>query len=95
MSQQEITADNWTFCHYKADKLKAFISFGASPGILDDSFIYWATIMDEEQNELHQSEFSEVNAACDFINKKYTNLWDFVDARTKKSEDGCSSCSAH
>ena len=95
MTSQVITEQNWTFCHYKANSLKAFISFGASPDILDDSFLYMSTVLDQDQNEVFQREFNNVNDACHFINNKYSDIWDFIDARSKKSEGGCSSCAAH
>jgi hypothetical protein len=95
MANTMINADNWTYTHYKATDMKAFISFGASADILDDSFIYMTTILDSENNEIFQKDFSTVDDACHFINNKYSNLWDFVDARSTKKEGGCSSCTAH
>ena len=91
----DINQENWTYTHYKAKELKAFISFGASADILDDQFIYYATVTDSEHNDVLQEEFPTINAACDFLNKKYSNLWDFIDARVSKKDGGCSSCVAH
>jgi hypothetical protein len=75
--------------------MRAFISFGASADILDDSFIYMTTVLDEDNNEILQEDFATVDDACHFINSKYSDLWDFVDARSTIKEGGCSSCSAH
>lgn len=90
-----INNENWTHSHYKAKNLKAMITFGASPEILDDSFLYFATVLDEEHNEVHQSEFDNLDAACHFINNKYLDTWEFVDAQAPKKEGGCSTCVAH
>lgn len=95
MDNNRVNSDNWTFCHFKANDLKAFISFGASPDILDDTFLYMATVVDSEHNEVFQKEFTQVDLACDYLNNKYSDLWDFVDARAPKKEGGCSTCVAH
>jgi DNA-binding Xre family transcriptional regulator len=54
-----------------------------------------ATIMDTNENEILQKDFKTINAVCDFLNNKYSDLWDFVDARVAKKEGGCDSCAAH
>ena len=95
MNNNTINQENWTYCHYKAKNLKALITFGASPDILDDSFLYFTTVLDEEHNEVFQAEFNSIDSACYFINKKYIDTWDFIDARAPKKEGGCSTCVAH
>lgn len=95
MNNNTINTDNWTFCHFKAKNLKALITFGASPSILDDSFQYYTTVLDEDHNEVFQAEFSSLDDACSYINNKYGEIWNFVDSRVKKSEGGCSTCVAH
>lgn len=95
MESNTINTDNWSFCHYKAKNLKALITFGASPSILDDSFQYYTTVLDEEHNEVFQAEFNDLQEACNYINNKYSDIWNFTDSRVKKSADGCSTCVAH
>ncbi len=91
----EINKTNWNFCQYKNDNLKAIISFGASPDILDDSFNYYVTVLDDENNEVFQEEFQTVDAACQSINHKYSDVWEFSDLSQKNNSGGCDSCSAH
>ena len=95
MEFKAINSDNWTTCHYKAKNLKALITFGASPDILDDGFQYYATVLDQEHNEVFQAEFNDITTACSYLNTKYSDIWDFIDQRMKKSEGGCSTCVAH
>lgn len=90
-----ITEENWTYCQYKSNDLTAFISFGASPDILDDSFQYYVTILDAHNNEVFQQEFPSIGAACQNINQKYAGLWDLHDSLRPKKEGGCSTCIAH
>jgi hypothetical protein len=96
MDFNTVTAENWNFCQYKSDELKAFISLGASPDILDNKFTYFVTVLDEHNNELQQDEFDDINAACHFINNKYSQIWDFNNLSVKESSgSGCGSCVAH
>jgi hypothetical protein len=95
MAKTLINADNWTYTHYKAADMKAFISFGAPADLVDDSFIYMTTILDNENNEIFQKDFNQIDEACHFINSRYSEIWDFVDARATKKEGGCDSCAAH
>ncbi len=90
-----INEQNWTYTHYKATDFKAFVSIGGAPELADDDFIYMATIIDTNENEILQKDFKSIDAACDFLNSKYSDLWDFVDARVAKKEGGCDSCAAH
>lgn len=91
----EITPQNWTHCSFSHENLRAMITFGASPDILDDSFVYYVTVLDEDNNEVFQKEFETIGLACDYINSKYTDLWEMTDALTPKKEGGCSTCVAH
>lgn len=91
----QITPNNWTHCSYTNGQLKAVITFGASPDILDDSFIYYVTVMDDNNNEVFQTEFSALEHACEYINAKYGDIWQSADALKPKKEGGCSTCVAH
>jgi len=92
---KQITEENWTYTHYKATDFKAFVSIGGSPELGSDGFIYMATILDSNENEVLQKDFESINAVCNFLNTKYSDLWDFIDARVAKKEGGCDSCAAH
>lgn len=92
-----ITTENWTYSHYANNNLKAIISFGASPtdsGICEE---YFATVIDEEGKDIFQKQFQELKNACDYINGRYQEIWDFVDATnlTSSKEGGCATCVAH
>lgn len=97
----KITPENWTFCHYSrpgADSSKrAMITFGAVPDILEDKFVYYLTVMDQDDELLYQEEFYDLSQACHALNAKYQDLWDLVDATKKSSKGagGCDSCVAH
>jgi hypothetical protein len=91
----QVHKDNWNFCHYKNNNLTALVSFGASPEILEDKFIYYVSVIDEESNELFQQEFDQVESACSFINDKYSEFWDFNDLSINTDTGGCGSCAAH
>ena len=88
------TPDNWNVRQYRHNEQFAIISLVADPGILDSSFTYCVTMLDDDHNELAQTSFQNIDDACRYINEQYKELWDFKDLRLKKS-DGCSSCVAH
>lgn len=91
----QFNATNWNHCQYLNGENKAIISIAASPGILDDQFSYLVTVLDAENNEIFQRDFLKVDAACHFINTKYSEFWDFEDLSISKDTGGCSSCVAH
>ncbi|MBI99618.1 MAG: hypothetical protein CME67_00180 [Halobacteriovoraceae bacterium] len=91
----KITPENWTFCSFSHEELKAIITFGASPDILDDSFVYYVTVLDQDNNEVYQKEFFSIEMACDHINAKYSNIWEITDATRPTKSGGCSTCIAH
>lgn len=90
-----ITPENWTHCSFKNGNLKAVITFGASPDILDDSFVYYVTVLDEDNNEVFQKEFSVIDKACSYINARYSDVWELSDALKSTKEGGCATCIAH
>jgi hypothetical protein len=96
MNRNLINSDNWTFCHYASEQLKAVITFGASPDTSEKEFDYYVTVVDEDNTEVFQKEFNKLDIACKYINQRYSDIWDFVDATaaTKKA-GGCSTCVAH
>lgn len=96
MFGNRITTQNWNHTHYNSNNLKAIVSIGASPEIPEKDFIYFVTVIDENNNELLQEEFMTDEKACSYINTKYQNIWDFIDLTADKtSESGCSTCVAH
>lgn len=96
MGENLINSDNWTFCHYASNNKKAVITFGASPDMPEDNFEYYVTVVDEDNNELFQKDFSKLDVACKYINQRYQDIWDFVDATSNaKKAGGCSTCVAH
>ena len=70
-----ITNENWTHTSYKNENLNALITFGSAPDILDDRFTYYLTVLDHEQNEVYQEEFTTLDNACSQINKKYLDYF--------------------
>lgn len=94
--ETKINSENWTYTSYTDEDLEAFISFGCDPDILSDKFLYFATIIDSEQNEVFQKEFNSLDAACDYLNSKYSSFWDFNNKlNPNKGKSGCSTCIAH
>jgi hypothetical protein len=90
-----ITANNWNYCYYSAKEHKSFISLAASPEDTENLF-YCVTLTDINEHELEQFEFTDLKAACAFINNNY-QAWDFKDLTVKDGEKtgSCSSCQAH
>lgn len=86
-----VTPDNWTFCHYKLNEKRSSISIGADTK--SDEFIYFVSVLDSEDRDIFQKEFSDLNVACQYINQNY-NDWSFVN-QLKNDDGGCSTCSAH
>ncbi|MEX0798614.1 MAG: hypothetical protein WEB87_01110 [Bacteriovoracaceae bacterium] len=91
----EITSENWTHCSYAHGNLKAMITFGGSPDILEYTFIYYVTVLDQDNNEVFQKEFQSLDDACRHINIKYSNMWKLENAIKPKKAGGCSTCIAH
>lgn len=90
----KITSENWTHCSFTHENLKAMITFGASPDNLE-SFTYYVTVLDQDNNEVFQKEFTSLDDACDHMNQKYLNLWKYENALKPKKAGGCSTCIAH
>jgi hypothetical protein len=90
-----INSDNWNFSRFQNEKYTAMISLGADPDTSD--FLYYLTVMDnEEEFDLHQEVFSELEPALNAINRKYAGFWEFKDlSQGSKKSGGCSTCVAH
>lgn len=96
MIKNLINSDNWTFCHYASKDAKAVITIGSSPELEEDQFEYFVTVIDEDNNEIFQKDFLKLEVACAYINQRYKDMWNFVDATAKVKQDGgCSTCVAH
>lgn len=95
-ANRKISPDNWTHTQYALDNLRALISFGADYK-RPDELIYFATLLDQDDQEVFQADFTSLQAACDYINLRYENEWPIVDllAPPKGKEGGCASCVAH
>ena len=91
-----IHTENWTYCRYKNQDFKAFISFGATPeGMERDELEYYVTVLqgsEGEEREIFQKSFTSLGAACQYLNLSYGD-WELDDQTASKS--GCSSCAAH
>ena len=92
---QYFTPENWNHCQYLNETKKAIISFGANPSDSGEvNFIYYITILDEDNKEHFQSQYLDLDEACSSINTKFSELWEFKDLSAAPS-GGCSSCEAH
>ena len=80
---------------YKNASLQMIISLGA--GFSEESTVeveYLVTVLDENQNEVYQQGFKELELAIEFANDRYGS-WDFSELSNKSSDDGCGTCEAH
>ncbi len=88
-----VSPQNWTACRYEQGPFRAFISFGADPEHLERQlYLYFVTVTEGEDREIHQEEFTSLSAACETLNMRY-KTWNFIDQAAPKS--GCSTCVAH
>lgn len=92
-----INLENWTHCNYINNDFKAIISFGSGPELSDDEFEYFVTVIDKNNNEIHQDAFNDLELAINHANSKYSDIWEFNDELVKpeSSGGGCSTCVAH
>jgi hypothetical protein len=95
MQRKNFTLKNWNYSFFNSENFKALISVAAIPAQNDNvSYLYCPTVIDEDNNEIFQTEFESLLKAIDFINSKYGH-WAFVDPTVNSSDDGCGSCNAH
>ena len=53
-------------------------------------------MLDQDNNEIFQQEYNTLDAACDNINQKYAEFWEYYDlSKTAIPSGGCGSCVAH
>jgi hypothetical protein len=91
--QSAITPQNWTHTRYESGVFRAFISFGADPeSLAQGRYLYFLTLTEGEDKEIHQEVFPTLSEACIKANQKFSD-WQFIDQNAPKS--GCSSCVAH
>ncbi|MBY0515530.1 MAG: hypothetical protein K2P81_01385 [Bacteriovoracaceae bacterium] len=91
--QSIISPTNWTYCRFESGDFRAFVSFGADPETLAAGhYLYFVTVTEGEEREIHQEEHTTLSSACEALNKRYAD-WNFVDQSAPK--EGCSSCVAH
>lgn len=90
---QSVNTDNWTFCRYEKENFLAQITFGANPeSIAEDRLEYYVTVLQDEEKEIFQKEFTTLQDACLYLNASYSD-WNFVNQTAEKT--GCSTCAAH
>jgi hypothetical protein len=92
-----INHENWTYTQYTFDNLRAIISLGAELEGEDTSFCYFVTVLDDEEQEVFQQQFTSLDLACDYINKRYRGQWTYVDSNNPPTEKSgsCATCVAH
>ena len=86
-----VTPENWTYCFYKTEDLKAFISMAGVPAGDDTRINYVVTLTDKDHQEIFQSEFEGLEDAAGCLNERYGH-WEFFDAENPPQTDGCSTC---
>ncbi len=97
MRVTQINPENWTYSSYISEQLRAFITFGATPGLDEEPiFEYHVTLLTiEDTKEVFQKSFLDLGDAIDAINKNYGH-WEFTQENvTPRSESSCSTCQAH
>ncbi|EQC52599.1 hypothetical protein [Bacteriovorax sp. DB6_IX] len=82
---------NWNYSYYNSEFFKALISIVGTEKDGEFVQLYCPTVIDDQDTEVFQKDFEDLQEAIDFINKNYSH-WSFIDPARK---DGCSSCSAH
>ncbi len=91
--QSVITPSNWTACRFESGPYRAYVSFGADPeSLAQGRYLYFVTVTEGEEKEVHQETFLTLSEACAELNRKYAD-WSFVDQAAPK--EGCGSCVAH
>lgn len=88
----QITEENWGYCQYTKEELRAIVSCGASSS---ENLEYYMTVLDENDAEVFQASYPELTLAISAINDRFTAIWDFTDTTKPKKEGGCSTCVAH
>ena len=87
-----MTLENWTHGQYVKEEIRAIVSCGASAST---ELEYYLTVLDENDAEIFQQGFKQLEKAIEVINMRYADIWDLVDTNEPEKEGGCSSCVAH
>lgn len=88
-----LTESNWNSAIYAHNGLKAIISTGHD-FTYSSEILYYASVMDENHNDIFQRSFEKLSDACRYLNNKYSLIWEFKPLNPKKT-GGCDSCVAH
>ncbi len=93
-TSKQVNLDNWTYTHYALADMKAKICLGGD--IIEGEYqeLYYVSILDAENQEVSQKEFTDLEMALENLNHGHQG-WDFIDETLKISGSGCSSCVAH
>ena len=89
-----VTSDNWNTSYFENNLFKALIGLEITPETPEVEN-YTVSVIDQQNITLFQKTFSNVNAACKFLNLRYQNNWEFNNLAAPKSSGGCGSCVAH
>jgi hypothetical protein len=95
MVSNKLSLSNWNYSYYNSENFKALISVAAMPSEIETdqvSYLYCPTVIDENNVEVFQKEFSSLLEAISFINERYSH-WQFMNPT--ESSSGCNSCTAH
>lgn len=87
-----LTTENWNHGQFVKDEMRAIISCGAS---LTKDIEYYLTVLDENDSEVFQQSFNQLESALEVINMRFGDIWELVDTNAPKKSGGCSSCVAH
>jgi len=97
MSQDtSFNENNWNFSQFVLGDLTAFISLCGENNNENIEYFYSLTVVDQDNKELFQKDFKVLSEACNSINSKYQDYWQFQQSIEEKKEgSGCDSCVAH
>ena len=88
-----VNTEYWTYCRYEKENFLAQITFGADPeSLAEDRLEYYVTVLQDEETEIFQKEFTTLQDACLYLNANYKD-WGFINQTEEKT--GCSTCAAH
>ena len=91
-TEERIVSDaNWGHVCYQCGELRAMVSTGGM-WLNGHKTIYYVSVLNNNNEDIYQSEFGSLDEALGHINQRYAN-WDFVDLTEKKG--ACGSCTAH
>lgn len=89
-----LSESNWNTTIYQNQSLRALISTGCDYVGDELKINYFASVIDENNIDLIQKTFTNLDDACSYLNYMYHNVWEFSELDAKKGS-GCDSCVAH